>query len=1060
MEIILSAVVMSAQLIVVGTDLGTPAEKKLTAEDARLCVTGYDYNRPDPFPGLGDFIGWAEAIERMPNGDILLVHSAGYGHVSFASPRQLAGGAVDFEAPTGGRSMACRSNDNGKTWSKPVTVVDHRLDDRPDGLFVCRDGTVLCFVNVNASWSGYQKAPAGFENDIDGLNSKQFVVRSKDNGRTWSSPIWIDSPGAFYERAHGRPIQLDDGAILWATYCENVGGAESGGKEPLFGAIHRSTDSGKTWKTISTIHRDGLDVDEPAIAELKDGRLIMVTRPDGGVLYSKDRGVTWIDSGKTVKKHGPTFRAPQLFVLQDGTVVALATWHVFGFGGDLPYLCAWISKDSGMTWSEGIPLDTSCYGYPGGFMMKDESIMVSYCESAQAPNRVYVIRIRVNAVRDDIEFLPINEPIKTNMTKATMDIVVNEKATCTIVIPDEPLEVVEYAARELQYHIKESTGATLPVLSESTEADSGSFIYLGSCRKTAKAGISMDEIAANGFRIKLIGSDLFMCGRDSGGHPVSTAGISVGPLVQAGTLFAVYGFLTEQVGVRWLWPGKLGEVIPKRRTIRVSHWDQTWQPPLVHTRIRTHVNYNTGEAGWPSSEARNRFLTEQSAWLRRHRFGRAVGLDYPHAFTGYWERYGETHPEFFNLLPNGERVGDPHYWGGAGNVISMCVSQPGFWKQIVANWQESRSSLHPWINLCENDVPGKCTCPSCRAWDVPAPDDIVSMARVEEGFEKGSGWYRWLGSLSDRYCRFYLAVQKEAQKVDPEATVIGFSYENYAKPPVETKLNERVVISLVPGLMFPWTEEKRQHFREQWQGWAVTGARLYLRPNYTLDGHNLPIFYARKFGEDFSFAFAHGMIATDFDSLTGQYATQGPNLYVLARVQIDGDKPVDELLDEYYQAFGPAGHAVRAYFRHWEEVSDAVTDELLRKNARSALGTDWVKFCDFYQVADAIFTPAVMQQGFALLEEAERASQGDALAQQRVEFLKKGLKNAELTLAVQVGYRHYKKTGDTEAYLQALETLDRYREVIEKDNIANMAYLAWAESRAWDRTLLQVQPLE
>ena len=60
--------------------------------------------------------------------------------------------------------------------------------------------------------------------------------------------------------------------------------------------------------------------------------------------------------------------------------------------------------------------------------------MVSYCESAQAPNRVYVIRIRVNAARDDIEFLPINEPIKTNMTKATMDIVVNEKATCTIVI--------------------------------------------------------------------------------------------------------------------------------------------------------------------------------------------------------------------------------------------------------------------------------------------------------------------------------------------------------------------------------------------------------------------------------------------------------------------------------------------------------------------------------------------------------------------------------------------------------------------------------------------------
>ena len=61
--------------------------KPLTAEEARVCVTGWDLNRPDPFPGLGDFIGWAGGLERMPNGDLLLAHSAGYWHVSFALPR-------------------------------------------------------------------------------------------------------------------------------------------------------------------------------------------------------------------------------------------------------------------------------------------------------------------------------------------------------------------------------------------------------------------------------------------------------------------------------------------------------------------------------------------------------------------------------------------------------------------------------------------------------------------------------------------------------------------------------------------------------------------------------------------------------------------------------------------------------------------------------------------------------------------------------------------------------------------------------------------------------------
>lgn len=97
-------------------------------------------------------------------------------------------------------------------------------------------------------------------------------------------------------------------------------------------------------------------------------------------------------------------------MLRDGTVVVLATWHVYRVGKGTPHLCAWISTDDGMTWSgggAGIALDTSCYGYPGGFVTEDQSIMVSYCESAHAPNRVYVMRIRVNEARDDIEFLPI-----------------------------------------------------------------------------------------------------------------------------------------------------------------------------------------------------------------------------------------------------------------------------------------------------------------------------------------------------------------------------------------------------------------------------------------------------------------------------------------------------------------------------------------------------------------------------------------------------------------------------------------------------------------------------
>jgi photosystem II stability/assembly factor-like uncharacterized protein len=245
---------------------------------------------------------------------------------------------------------------------------------------------------VQASWYGYPKAPAAFRKDIDGLNTKQFVLRSDDSGKTWSKPIWFDSPGNFYERAHGgRPIQLSDGSILWATYYQVAG------ETHLRGAIRRSDDSGQTWKVISKIKRNKNSIDEPAIAELKDGRLILVTRPDGAVFYSSDQGHTWKDSGSRVVSTGK-FKAPQLIVLQDGTVVVVATWN---------NLRVWISKDNGKTWTKDIPLDTSSYGYPGSFIVsKDESIVVPYCASGRAPNRIYLVRFRLNRNRDGIELQP------------------------------------------------------------------------------------------------------------------------------------------------------------------------------------------------------------------------------------------------------------------------------------------------------------------------------------------------------------------------------------------------------------------------------------------------------------------------------------------------------------------------------------------------------------------------------------------------------------------------------------------------------------------------------
>lgn len=627
---------------------------------------------------------------------------------------------------------------------------------------------------------------------------------------------------------------------------------------------------------------------------------------------------------------------------------------------------------------------------------------------------------------------------------------VEGKPAATILLPREPLPVVQAAASELQYHVRLASGAELPIAREGQGQVSGPVVALGATAAAAALGLSPLGLPPNACLLRAAAGNLYLCGDDSPGEPFW---VQHGNRTHVGTLLAVYELLDKQLGVRWLWPGPLGELVPRRASVTLQVSDQTLTPRFIHTRWRDGGQYSAGARGWASQETRSRFLNEQGKWLRRHRFAMGLNMDMAHSYTDWWERFGKDHPEYFNLLPDGTRRSDPAYHGGAPSLISMCVGEPGVRRQKVADWAARRSPEAPYLDASENDTPGKCTCALCLALDETDPGqprtNAQRLAAAREAFAAGKpDWVDALGSLSDRYARFYLALQQEAEKTDPQAVVMGYAYANYVKPPLQTRLNPRVIIGVVPALMYPWTAEKRRAFVEQWEGWSAAGARLFLRPNYMLDGHCLPVNIALPLGEDFSYAAHHGLIGTDFDSLTGQYATQGPNLYMLARLHEAPELTPARVLDEYYAAFGPAAAAVRAYFDHWAEVSAAVTDEQY-----AAADLHWSRF---YRDADTIFTPAVMARGAELLRRAAAAAQGDAPAAARVRFLNEGLRNAELVLATQRAFREYRQRGDLETYTAALAELDAFRASCEGDLVANMAYLAWSESLTWDRDLLKL----
>ncbi|MBR5026532.1 MAG: hypothetical protein IKX48_15835, partial [Victivallales bacterium] len=283
------------------------------------------------------------------------------------------------------------------------------------------------------------------------------------------------------------------------------------------------------------------------------------------------------------------------------------------------------------------------------------------------------------------------------------------------------------------------------------------------------------------------------------------------------TLFALYDILENENDCHWLWPGELGESIPKtgcfqfttgRREVSTKlkffFWRQLWG----------------NKALWPSPEAFSHFMTAEVRWLLRHRSNRDLSEQhYPHAFESWPGKYLQTHPEFFNLLPDGTRRPSPLNWGGQQKLISMCTGSPAFRQQIVKDWLENFNPKIPRINLKSNDSNLQCVCNYCMADDhSPIPTE-ERRTRAKARYDKGdTAWMEELGDLSRRQIEFYRGVMAEADRIAPEkkAKFAGLIYANSANAPENTILGPRFQFCYCPSMYFPWTDEKIAYYTKNW----------------------------------------------------------------------------------------------------------------------------------------------------------------------------------------------------------------------------------------------------
>ena len=352
--------ILAVGMILMGTVAARAVEVKVVsggesdakAADCRRMLIGPGINQPDPHPGYAGFVGWNAPL-RLREGTLLVSFSTGYWHASPPTPLRVAPGFLaawrrmgmptNIDAPRGGRAMLIRSTDDGRIWSKPQTIIDTPWDDRSPAMVELSDGTLVCSFFTYPGDGDLSKEPE--------LACRTGIIRSRDGGKTWEqTPRRLPSPFVF-DATDGPPVVLKDGSMLLAVY----GSPKQGMPEQV--GVFRSTDSGQTWQLLSVV-KSNHEMSESGLAQLPDGRLVMITRPEGDITWSSDGGRTWTKP----MTFGMRMFEPGLLMLRDGTLLCLH--GSYGAGG----FRAIFSGDGGQTWmaparNHGFAVDPSVYGY-------------------------------------------------------------------------------------------------------------------------------------------------------------------------------------------------------------------------------------------------------------------------------------------------------------------------------------------------------------------------------------------------------------------------------------------------------------------------------------------------------------------------------------------------------------------------------------------------------------------------------------------------------------------------------------------------------------------------
>ena len=529
---------------------------------------------------------------------------------------------------------------------------------------------------------------------------------------------------------------------------------------------------------------------------------------------------------------------------------------------------------------------------------------------------------------------------------AALTLVRDGQPCATIVLADKPNRAAQFAAYELQWHVQQMTGATLPIVHEG-ETISGARVLVGDSGLTRRLGLWNAGLANQEYVVRFGRDALVLMGRDKVDKTVvqyaqrpSPEALATWPDMwdEIGTVYAVHDFLAKSCGVRWLNHTEFGTVIPQRKTLSVSGPDIHRKPAFsyryacylgsenydrfVSLQPRTKEDWDAFEgACFPTLRKekpdRWQYLHAKRGYVNLFRLRmkdgghKCVGN---HSLYGYYDRFWEPnagnpklfeakHPDWFARGPQGT----PGY---EGRPPQMCYTSRGLIEQVAKDAREyfDTGKSYPGSQNSEEffcvepmDNAQFCQCPACQAL-INATTD-----------ERGEGCYS-NGRHSDYFFHFVNEVAKEVRKTHPDKYIVTLSYMTHAWPPKTFRLEPNVAVQFCFACnRMPYSRAQYANELRSLDLWARQAKErpLYLWLYYTfpveiaVNGkfHCFPGAFAHTIGDQMKL-FAEKGYRGMFHCGYGQEV----EAYVTYRLMDDPSLNVDKLLDEYFTGlYGKAG---------------------------------------------------------------------------------------------------------------------------------------------------------